>query len=707
MTAVETGAVLDLGRLMAPTSIAVVGATDRPGSYAGEALLNIAAVGFEGTVWGVNPRREDVLGHPCVPSVTELPVAVDALVVAIPAAGVAEVIEQAGARGCGGAVVLSAGFGEVPQGAAHQRDLVAAAARHRLPVCGPNCNGIVAPGRRIALWGDALVPREPGTVALVSQSGNVAVNALASKRGLRFDTVIASGNQAVLTAADYLEFLAHDDRVGSIALYLEDDGGPGLCDALAACAEAGVPVVVLKVGRSPAGAQAAAAHSGALTGDQRVFRGLVSEAGAVWADDVHDLLELAKTLAVPGPGSGPARARTPERGLAIMTCSGGDSAQGADEAQRIGLELPELAPATVQRLRALLPGAATVANPLDYTTMLWGVRDPLAELVRTLGEDPAIGQVLVFYDQPPGLTGASEESWRAVREAVIAGAALSPVATLVSSTLPELLDDVAAWEFARAGVAAGAGLRTGLRCAAARLRSPGDAARLREIGALARALDGRGRQAGEWLAEDEAKALLRAEGLSVPDGRTVAGEDDAVAALAALGGHVALKLSAGAVQHKSELDAVVLHLRSEPELRLAYRRLAALAGQYGGTVLAERMASPGLELLVAARADAIVPALVLGLGGIWAELLDDVVIVPLPADAGRIERALRSLRGAPLLLGGRGGARLDLGAAATLAEGIARVLVEHSLAVVECNPVVVGVDGTGAVAVDAAVRRRG
>ena len=301
-------------------------------------------------------------------------------------------------------------------------------------------------------------------MALVSQSGNVAVNALATRRGLRFHTVISSGNQAVLGAADYLEFLATEEGIGAVALYLEDDGGPRFCEGLVACAEADVPVVVLKVGRSRAGARAAAAHSAALAGDQRVFQSLVREAGAVWADDVHDLLELAKTIAV----SRRRPAASPGDGVAIMTCSGGDSAQGADEAERIGLELPPLAPATEQRLRELLPSTATVANPLDYTAVIWGDREALAELVRALGEDPAIGGVLVFYDQPYGLTGASEESWRAVREGIIAGAARSPVPTLVSSTLPELLDDESAWEFARAGVAAAAGLRTGIRCAAER-----------------------------------------------------------------------------------------------------------------------------------------------------------------------------------------------------------------------------------------------
>ncbi|MGZ4299649.1 MAG: CoA-binding protein, partial [Solirubrobacteraceae bacterium] len=426
MTALEARVapgLMDLSRLMHPASIAVVGATDRAGSYAAETLVNLELIGFPGAVYGVNPKRTEVMGRLCVPTVADLPKAVDAVVVAIPAAGVAAVIDQAGARGCGGAVVFGAGFGEVESGRGHHDDLVAAARRHGLPVCGPNCNGIVSPHSRTALWGDALSVPEAGPVALVSQSGNVAVNALATRRGLRFHTVIASGNQAVLTAADYLEFLAGETApahpVGAVALYLEDDGGVGgrgLIDGLAACADASLPVVVLKVGRSPAGARAAAAHSGALAGDQRVFRSLVAEAGAVWADDVHELLELSKTIAT--RRIAPARAAPTAaggRGLAIMTCSGGDSAQGADEAQQLGLELPELSPQTQARLAELLPSAATVANPLDYTAMIWGDVQALGELVRALGEDPAIGQVLVFYDQPHGLTGAPAESWRAVR----------------------------------------------------------------------------------------------------------------------------------------------------------------------------------------------------------------------------------------------------------------------------------------------------
>jgi acetyl-CoA synthetase len=601
---------------------------------------------------------------------------------------VPDVIEQAGALGCGGAVVFSAGFAEVAEGAGLQAQLTTAAQRHALPVCGPNCNGIVAAHAATALWGDALEPHEPGAVALISQSGNVAVNALATRRGLRFHTVIASGNQAVLGAADYLELLAGEDGLRSVALYLEDDGGPRLCEGLAACAQAGVRVVVLKVGSSPAGARAAAAHSAALAGDQRVFRALIEEAGGICAADVHELLELAKALSVPGS----TRARG---GLAIVTCSGGDSAQGADEAASRRLELPPLAPATRERLREQLPHAATVANPLDYTAMIWGDSDAVGGLVTTIGEDPGVGQVLVFYDQPAGLTGAVEESWRAVRDGIIAGARESPAPTMVASTLPELLDDAAAWRFAHSGVPAVAGLRTGIRCAEAMRTPAGDPGRLREIAAFALAVTTRSAGAGDsrWLGEHETKQLLRDAGVNVVDGRVVADADDATRALRELGGHIALKLSGASVQHKSDLGGVVVGLDDVPAVRAAYEQLAQLAAAHDAVVLAEAMADPGVELLIAARTDALVPALILGLGGIWTELLDDVAVIPLPASPRRVERALRSLRGAPLLLGGRGRQAVDLPAACELAGRVGELLLERSLALIELNPAFVSADG--------------
>jgi acetate---CoA ligase (ADP-forming) len=695
---------MELGRLLRPRSVAVVGASERVGSYAGETLVNLRAAGFAGQVWGVNPKRAEAHGFPCFPSLSELPEVPDAVVVGIPAAGVPEIVEEAGALGCGGAVVYGAGFGEVALGAEHERRLREAAERHSLPVCGPNGNGIVALHCGATMWGDALRSLQPGPVALVSQSGNVAVNALATRRGLRLHTVISCGNSAAVDPAEWTAALSREEGVRSVALYLEADGdGALLCDALADCAERGVGVAVLKVGESAAGAAAAAAHTGAVAGDQRVFRALVEESGAAWAEDVHDLLELAKSLAVPAsPAAG--------NGLGILTCSGGDSALAADECARIGLSLPALAADTATRLRELLPDAATVGNPLDYTALIWGEVERLRDIVVTVGCDPAIDRILIFYDQ--AADAGRGGTWAAVREGMRAGAAASRVPVMVSSTLPELLDEHAAGTFIDAGVPAVAGLRTGLVCAAALLAPPTDPARLREIGATARSARAMRAAASRttaapppnaangarWLHEHDAKELLRAASVPVVDGRLVSGEDDAVVALSELGGHVAVKLSAPSLTHKADVGALVLAVRTEDEVRAAHRRLAAL-GIEDARVLVERMAEPGAELLVSARADAVVPCLVVAAGGIWTEALQDAAIVPLPAAPERVEAAIRRLRAAAVFTGGRGGPALDVAAAASLAAAAGELLLRHGLELLELNPVLV--HERGAIAVDA------
>jgi acyl-CoA synthetase (NDP forming) len=688
---------VDLGRLFHPRSIAVVGASDREGSYGGQTLVNLHTLGYTGDVWGVNPRRERAHGVTCFPSLRELPQVPDAVVVAVPASSTPEVIDEAGRMGSGGAVVYGAGFAEVAEGRELQDELAAAARRHHLPVCGPNGNGIVAFPDRVALWGDALARRETGAVAIISQSGNQAVNALATRRGLALHTVVSCGNQAVLEAADFLNYLAGEEGVRSVALNLEADGdGARLCEALAACADAGIGVAVLKVGSSEAGASAAAAHTGAVAGDQRVFRALIEESGAVAAADFHDLLELAKALAL---RRAPAR-RRPGSGLAVMTCSGGDSSLAGDEASEHGIELATFAPTTERRLLELLPPAATVANPLDYTAMIWGERGRLREIIDTIAEDPGVEQLLIFYDEPAGLVGDVKRSWDAVREGILDGAGDIGIAVIVASTLPELLQPETATRMVTAGVPAIAGLRAGVACADALAKAPGDPTRLREIAALARRTTAAVTGHGRWLAEHDAKVALREAGIAVVAGRVARDEDDAAAIFAELGPPVAAKLSGEGLRHKTELGALVLDLATEAEVRDAYGRLQALGL---GAVLVEQQAPPGVELLIAARRDGVVPSLALGLGGIWTEALGDAAVVPLPASQSRVELALRGLRGAGLLSGGRGRPRLDIEAAARLGVAAGELLIGADLELLELNPVVVYEEG--AVVVDALARR--
>jgi acetyl-CoA synthetase len=676
----------------------VVGANERAGSYGDVIFRNLAAAGFEGAVYGVNPKRDEVHGRPCVPTVANLPEPVDAVVVAIPAAACAAVLIEAGERGCGGAIVLAAGFGETAAGRPLEDELREAARVAGIPVCGPNGNGVVSVAARAPLWGDSVERLSPGPVAVITQSGNFGVNALGSDRGLGLHTVVSTGNSAGLEPSDWLEALARAGGVGSIALMLESDGnGAQLARALATCAEREIGVAVLKVGSSEGGARAAGAHTGALAGDQRVFAALLKEAGAAEATEPGELLELARALAVPAArptrsrgarvAADPAGAR-PRPGLAILTCSGGDSGIAADLAAERGLELPELSPAARERLGAVLPSAATVGNPLDYTSMLWDDHEALEEVAAAVSSDPAVDQLLLFFDQPRGLAPEVAEGWEAVRRALLAGAARGDAATILASTLPELLDPATAMELTKAGrVATAAGLGAAIACAAA-LRTPlADPERLREIAAAAEsAAKGMEDSIDGALGEAEAKRLLAEGGMAVPDGGVAVDVAGAVEVALSVGLPVALKLSSPALLHKTEAGALALDLRSEDDVRDAAERLLALPAAAGATLLVERMAGDGVELIFAVRRDGVVPALLIGVGGIWAEALDDVALVPLPAPPERVERALRGLRAASLLTGARGGPAVDLAAAARFGSRLGELALSHGLDLLEVNP---------------------
>jgi acyl-CoA synthetase (NDP forming) len=318
-------------------------------------------------------------------------------------------------------------------------------------------------------------------------------------------------------------------------------------------------------------------------------------------------------------------------------------------------------------------------------------------MVVTVGADPAIDQLLLMYDHPAGLAPESEASWERVRAGLAAGGTDSEAGALIASTLPDLLHDGAARELAARGIPAIAGLRTALLCAQAlRRQSPGPA-RLRAIADLAaRARSAHADSENGWLDEAEAKALLAAGGVVVPPGAVTEGEDESVEAALALGLPVALKLCDPDLRHKTQAGAIVLDVASEEEVRAAHRDLLRSAAGNGERVLVERMVEPGLELLVSARTDAVVPALVVGLGGVWAEALDEVAIVPLPADESRVLDAIRSLRGADR-------DELDLAAVAAAGARVGELAIERGLDLLELNPVVV--HASGCVAVDSLAHR--
>jgi acetyl-CoA synthetase len=497
--------------------------------------------------------------------------------------------------------------------------------------------------------------------------------------------VVALGNAVSLDAADVLAHLAGQSARGAgpraVALYLEDDGdGARLAESLAACAEQDVRLVVLKAGRSAAGRAAAAAHNEALLGSHRVFTALVREAGGVVVDDVHDLLETARALT----------GRRRSRGIAVVTCSGGDAAIAADLADSVGMPLPPFGEATRTRLGRLLPGVAP-ANPLDHTNRVWADRTALADLVETVALDPAVDAVVYVQDEPADLLPDAAAEWEITRAGAADGAARADVSLLLVATLPGQ----------EPGGPSAPGVVSGLRPAVAGLaalrRGVPDRHRLRAVAAAARRSLTAGVEDAPSRPEHEAKALLAQHGIATPAGMVATTVTGAVDAARRVGLPCAVKVSARGLLHKSAVAAVETGVGDLDEVRRTAARLLGVAGELGGGVLlVERMVPAGVEILVAARADGVVPVLVLGMGGRWAEVLDDVVVVPLPADQRRVHQALMGLRGVALL---RAGTPDAVDHTVALAARLGTLLLERRWRMVELNPVVV--TSTEAVAVDA------
>ena len=355
---------MELDRLLEPRSIAVVGATDRPSAYGDIILRNLERLGFDGPIWGVNPRRDEHPRHPVLrltrrparslPTRSRSP---------YPRRTCRRRSASAADAGCGGAVVISAGFGEIEGGRELERELRETALERAFPVCGPNGNGIVSFARNSAIWGDAVQPLPAGPVAMISQSGNVAVNALSSRRGINFHTVISTGNGAVCDPADWLFALCERDGVGSVAMFLESDGdGQKLAEALACCAERGIGVAVLKVGSSEAGAAAGRrAHRRArrrradLPGADRGGGRVVGAQPA----------RAARARPRPRRAARPAPWRRRPGDPHLLRRRLRDRRRRGGAARRRRCRRSRRT--TKAKLRELLPDAATVANPLDYT----------------------------------------------------------------------------------------------------------------------------------------------------------------------------------------------------------------------------------------------------------------------------------------------------------------------------------------------------
>ena len=671
---------MDLSRLINPRSIAVVGATDRPGSYAHTTLLNLVRNGFAGTVVGVHPTRREVLSFTCVPSLLDLDGPVDAVVIATPAESVPGYLAQSRELDCGGAVVFAAGFAEIGNDLA-QAELISAAGE--LPVIGPNGNGLVSVPARAALWGDAaLLPTDPGPIALITQSGNIGVVLLAHRQGLGLHSIFSVGNSAVVDTAMLIESLATTDGVRVIGAYLEGDGdGARLTRALATCAQNDVRVVFLKTGRSARGRAAGAAHTAAIAGDQKVFAALINEAGGILVREPAELIETARALA---------GGRRDARGAAVITCSGGDATLAADLAHDAGAVLADFAPQTMRELANRLPKTATATNPLDHTNLVWADTEAVAAICETVARDPAVGHLLYVQDLPPGLPDGPRAEWDATRAGGIAGGVRARHSTLLVSTMPGQEPDDAV-----------GGLVPAMKAIAALQHPAPDPARLLEIADCANRANAE--LGAQYLAEHSAKELLSAAGIAVPKAKVVADSAAAAAAAVEIGFPVAVKVSAPGLIHKSDISALALDLPDPDSVRAAGDRLLQIPGLAPNPqLLVEAMVGPGVEVFVAAHRLGIVPCVAIGLGGIWAETLRDIRVIPLPVDVNRVVLEISRLRGAALLTGGHGQPLVAIDELAQLLVNTGDLLIGGQLTMIELNPVIV--NGSTAIAVDAVIR---
>lgn len=680
-------------RLLAPRSLALIG-----GVWADAVAAASRAIGYDGQLWRVHPSRASTAGEPYYRSVDELPGVPDAAFIAAPSREVPAIAAALARRGAGGFVCFAAGFSETAtdEGYALTTQLLKSA--EELPFFGPNCYGFINFFEGAALWPDQVVGqrRERG-VALICQSGTIALNLLFNHRSVPIGYVITVGNQTCLALEDMIELLADDPRVTAFGLYIE---GIRDIDRFAPAVErarnAHKPIALIKAGRTEMAARTARSHTGALAGADVAFDAYCRDAGIARCETLATLCETLKLLHLGGP--------LPGRRVLIMGASGGDMAMTADVSRHLGLEFAPIPRASSERLREILGSRVHIANPFDFHTHLWFDR-PGLRAVFGAAQDAGFDAVGFMVDSPPA-DQADPSSYVAAIEEFIAANPHAQSRRAVISSLPESMATSIREQCLAGNVAPLQGQREALEALALAASigetwARGKRVELRKPGR--RSDPSRSGDSSAMLAEHEAKAALAGFGVPIPQ-RRVVDPAHAVEAADAIGYPVVIKATGRALQHKSELGAVVLDVRDAEAVAAAARRLATLSD----TLLVEQMVTDGIaEILVGITVDAqFGQLLVLGAGGTMTELVRDTVVLLPPFTAAAIRDALARLSVAKLLAGYRGNPAADVPSLIEVALACTRYAESQvdRLIELDINPVIVRPAGRGAIAVDALIR---
>jgi acyl-CoA synthetase (NDP forming) len=693
----EAGRGLDA--LFSPRSIAIFGASDDVTKIGGRPLQFLQKYGYAGRIYPINRKAGQVQSLPAYASVADLPEAPELAVVAVPPEGVLDAVRDCATRGVRAAVVLSAGFSEMGEaGSRLQAEIGRVAKTTGMRIVGPNCLGAIGvPDKSIATFSVALESSfpSPGPVGIVSQSGNLGSYTLrlAAERGLGISRMLTTGNECDVDIADAIASLAADPGTSVILCCMETcRDGARLQQAMAMARDAGKPLVVLKVGVSEAGSEAAASHTGALACSDAVFDVVLRNGGAIRVPSIEQLLEVGHALAVVGPDRVPKGNK-----VAVLTASGGFGVLLADAASAQGLELPKLAGETQRNILSVVPFASP-SNPVDMTAQVSSRPEVLAKVLAAVAADTTCDALI--------LQSANAFHVPRLREVFLS--ALEQVRRDHPSRLIFLCarapQDVCA-QLNAMGFPTVEGIDAACATLAALVRFGARDGASKDVPAIAREA-----LAPEAFAtEASAKAALAQAGLPVLKEVIVTSRDQALAAARETGFPLVLKIVSPDIAHKTEVGGVVVGVRSEGQLVDEYEsllaRVAGKAPQARITgVLVAQMAQGGTELILGTKKDPVFGSMVMvGLGGIFAEILKDVALQPAPVDEAQATAMLRSLKAFPLLDGARGRGKADVPAAARAVAALSRFAARHagSVAEIDINPLVVLDAGKGAFALDA------
>jgi acyl-CoA synthetase (NDP forming) len=694
----EVGRGLDA--LFQPRSIAIFGASDDVTKIGGRPLQFLLKYGYRGAIYPINRKGGTVQSLQAYANVADLPEAPELAVMAVPPESVLAAVKDCARSGVRAAVILSSGFSEMGEaGSRLQAEIGKVARSSGMRVVGPNCLGSIGVAEKsIATFSVALESAFPtaGHVGIVSQSGNLGsyTMRLAAERGIGISRLLTTGNECDVDIADGIASLATDPATSVILCCMETcRDAAKLVQALSMAREAGKPIVVLKVGVSSAGSEAAASHTGALAGSDAVFDVVLRNGGAIRVPSIEQLLDVGHAISVVGTARAPKGNRA-----ALVTASGGFGVLMADAASAQGLDLPKLSARTQERILSALPYASP-GNPVDMTAQVSSRPELLVQVLSAVAEDPSCDAVILqsaYAFQMPRLRdvyiAALEQVRREHPSRLILLCCKAPRDTITQ--LNQMgFPTVETIDAACATLAALVRLGT-------RGESAGAAATLSSSDVLPQEA---------FANEASAKAALAQAGVPVLKEVTAASRDAALAAARKIGFPVVLKIVSPDIPHKTEVGGVVVGVRSEAQLADEYDSLLARVAQKApeariAGVLVAQMAQGGTELILGTKKDPIFgPVVMVGLGGIFAEVLRDVALQMAPVTEQQATQMLRSLKAFPLLDGARGRAKADVAAAARAVAALSQFAARHADAVAEIdiNPLVVLDQGQGAFALDA------